>query len=182
MLRIPLLAMLLVPSAALAAPPSRDDDQALRGIIESFDRAIADKRLSDMKALFYKDTIVWRGTLHPATKTAVGKMTGKPQPDVEDTGAHQFLEDPRMAKVTLRERFGPPTIDTDGQLASISFNYAFEANGKVQNWGREYWQLVKTTEGWRILSLLFSATIVQVASMPANHLADPVDATPKATN
>ena len=40
------------------------------------------------------------------------------------------------------EEFANVKIDTDGEVASVSFDYVFLANGIKSNWGKELWQLV----------------------------------------
>lgn len=166
-------AVTLGTSAALAAPAAPADRAAIVALIVDFDVAIASKNPAAMAALFYERKIVWRATPKPATQAAVRRATGKDRPYAEDTGAHLFLADPQFAKIALRERFGPPAIDSDGQLASVNFNYALTMDDKVSNWGRETWQLVKVGADWRILGLLFSYEDARVAAMPANHLATP---------
>lgn len=168
---IPAAIMLFTPVIAAAQEATTEDRTAIEAVRTEFARAIEAKDLPAMQALFYDGQIEWRGALHPPTREAVGKMTGAPQPVVDKTGAHLFLNDPQFANIHLREGFGPMNIDTDGQLASATFNYAFYANDKLLNWGRENWQMVKTPEGWRILNLLFTATLTQVAPMPIEHLA-----------
>lgn len=54
------------------------------------------------------------------------------------------------------ETFSDVRIDTDGEIASVSFDYAFLANGQKTNWGREMWQLVRTENGWKIFSVIYT--------------------------
>jgi len=54
------------------------------------------------------------------------------------------------------EEFSNVKIDTDGDVASVSFDYRFLANGATTNWGREMWQLVRTERGWKIFSVVYS--------------------------
>jgi hypothetical protein len=49
----------------------------------------------------------------------------------------------------------------------VTFDYDFTADGQIQNWGQESWQMVKTAAGWRILHLLFSYRIQAVEPAPA---------------
>jgi hypothetical protein len=47
-------------------------------------------------------------------------------------------------------------IDTDGDVASVGFDYTFLANGKKTNWGKKFWQLVRTENGWKIFSVVYT--------------------------
>ncbi len=56
-------------------------------------------------------------------------------------------------------------IDTDGDLASVLFDYAFLSNGKETNHGKEAWHLLRTQDGWKIASVVWS---VNLKPAPAN--------------
>jgi hypothetical protein len=54
-------------------------------------------------------------------------MTGEPAQIVEDEGAYELLDDPRLAEIAIEERFYDPVIRTDGQIATVTFDYDFRA-------------------------------------------------------
>jgi len=168
-----LLALIFFSTSASAQQPTVDDRTAIEAVRTQFAAAIQSKDLPAMTALFYDGRIEWRGSLPPQTRVEVSRMAGAPQPIVDTTGAYQFLNDPQFAKIALREDFGPLSLYGDGQMALATFNYAFFANGQMQNWGLENWQMVKTPNGWRILSLFFTATLANVSPMPEAHLSNP---------
>lgn len=47
-------------------------------------------------------------------------------------------------------------IDTDGEVASVNFDYSFVLDGEEMNWGREMLHMVRTEDGWKIISVIFS--------------------------
>ena len=47
-------------------------------------------------------------------------------------------------------------IDTDGEVASVSFDYVYLSNDKISNSGREKWLLVRTEDGWKIISVVYT--------------------------
>lgn len=57
---------------------------------------------------------------------------------------------------SIEEVFRDLKIDTDGEIASVNFDYAFMFDGKEEHWGREMWHLVRTDEGWKIISVIWS--------------------------
>ncbi len=168
-----LFALIFFSTSAFAQQPTLDDRAAIEAVRTQFAAAIQSKDLPALTALFYDGRIEWRGSLPPETRVEVSRMAGAPQPVVAATGAYQFLNDPQFAKISLQEDFGPLSLYGDGQMASATFNYAFFANGQMQNWGLENWQMVKTPDGWRILSLFFTATLANVSPMPDAHLSKP---------
>ncbi len=97
----------------------------------------------------------------------MARMTGEPAQIVEDEGAYELLDDPRLAEIAIEERFYDPVIRTDGQIATVTFDYDFRAQGQIQNWGQESWQMVKTEAGWKILHLLFSVNLQLITPAPS---------------
>jgi hypothetical protein len=58
----------------------------------------------------------------------------------------------------LDPRHGSVEIRTDGTVASAYFDFRFLIEGKVQNTGAESWQLVRSADGWRIASVIYSSS------------------------
>jgi hypothetical protein len=48
-------------------------------------------------------------------------------------------------------------ILTDGTIASVYFNFVFLVDGKQENRGSETWQLVNTSNGWKIAAITYSS-------------------------
>jgi hypothetical protein len=159
-----LFLLALAPSGAVNAQPApaatqaQSDAAEIGGVIKRFDTAIHENKIS------------WRATGHPSSRAWVEKATKAPVAALEDQGAHQFIGTPEAKGLALAERFGPPVIVSDGQLATVTFRYAFTENSKVSNWGAESWQMIKGDSGWRIVNLLFSYNLENVAPMPLDHL------------
>ena len=142
----------------------------IRSLMSRFDAAIRAKDSKGLAALFYDGQINWKATGHPKSREFIAQMSKQEIRALEDQGAHQLIGDPAYEALRLAENFGPPTIVSDGQLATVTFRYNFTANDQIQNWGSESWQLVKAEDGWKIVNLLFSYTLTEVAPMPDGHL------------
>lgn len=54
------------------------------------------------------------------------------------------------------ETFSNIKIDSDGDAASVGFDYVYLYDGREINRGREYWLLVRTETGWKITSVAYS--------------------------
>jgi hypothetical protein len=171
-----LFLLALAPSGAVNAQPApaatqaQSDAAEIGGVIKRFDTAIREQDLAALKSLFHENKISWRATGHPSSRAWVEKATKAAVAALEDQGAHQFIGTPEAKGLALAERFGPPVIVSDGQLATVTFRYAFTENSKVSNWGAESWQMIKGDSGWRIVNLLFSYNLENVAPMPLDHL------------
>lgn len=156
------------PPTAAAQPDTQADVTAIRTVMSGFDAALQAKDLKAMAGLFYDGKIRWMASGTPGSRALTAKLTGQPVAEIEDQGAYKLLEDPRIQKYRIREQFGEPTISTDGQIASVTFNYDFRVNEVVQNRGLEIWQMVKTAGGWKIFNLLFSYSYAQPAAEGQN--------------
>lgn len=163
---IPATAIAAQPAKPVIAPANNQDTRAIEQLITQFKAALAAKDAAALTALFHEGRVVWLASGHPESRTFVAKRTGKPVPVIQNEGAIGLLDQARAANIAIEERFYSPTINSDGQIATLTFDYDFRANGAIQNWGRESWQLVKTDAGWRIVHLLFSYTIQGIASSP----------------
>jgi len=60
------------------------------------------------------------------------------------------------SKGSEEEQMSNLSIDTDGEIASVSFDYSYLTNTKMINWGKEQWQLVRTESGWKIFSVVYT--------------------------
>ena len=68
----------------------------------------------------------------------------------------KMIDSVASAKHHSRESFDNIKITTDGNIASVYFDYVFYKDDKKNNWGSESWQLVQTVKGWKISSVNYS--------------------------
>ncbi|OYW21337.1 MAG: hypothetical protein B7Z43_10800 [Sphingomonas sp. 12-62-6] len=156
-----------IQNASTVMAPTRDQDRRdIEQLVVQFKAALSAKDAVALTALFYDGNVVWLASAHPSSRAFVAERTGKPVPAIQNEGAIKLLEQARTASISIEERFYSPSLTSDGQIATLTFDYDFRANDTVQNWGHESWQLVKTEAGWRILHLLFSYTIQGIAPSP----------------
>jgi hypothetical protein len=67
-----------------------------------------------------------------------------------------LIDSVAASKVAEEEQISNVSIDTDGEVASASFDYAYFSDGRATNWGREHWELVRTEQGWKIYSVVYT--------------------------
>lgn len=61
-----------------------------------------------------------------------------------------------MEKGGKEEKFEKIRIINDDVIASVSFNYSFQEENTITNWGSEYWHLIKAEGKWKIVSIIYS--------------------------
>ena len=50
-------------------------------------------------------------------------------------------------------------IDGDADVATVAFDYTFLADGRATNSGKECWLLVRSGDGWKIMTLVYSVVL-----------------------
>ena len=137
------------------------DIAAIEQVVEAFRTSIIRKDKPTYMGLFFSDKpeqIGWQFVSEDTRLAHIRK--GKPDAiKARRIPANNFVSliDAAVATPEPREEtFDNVRIDTDGEIASVSFDYTFLANGKPSNWGREMWQLVRTEQGWKIYSVVYT--------------------------
>lgn len=151
-------------SHAQAAPPdARPEQAAARGeiekVIEQFRTSIVDKDKARFLGLFLKDSpVVWQdvvgdANLHERRKSKPDAK--KLRVDPAD-GPVSFIEGIVSEPGRSEETFDNIRIETDGDIASVFFDYRFLSDGRETNHGKEAWHLVRSDDGWKIVSVIWS--------------------------
>ncbi|MEY8759225.1 nuclear transport factor 2 family protein [Chryseobacterium tongliaoense] len=65
------------------------------------------------------------------------------------------------------EKFDNIKIIEDGSIASANFDYSFWYDGKMSNWGKEIWTLMKINGSWKIISVTFSMDLTKYFPQPS---------------
>lgn len=154
------LASGLQPAMAKQNDPS--DVAAIHKVVEQFRISIINKDKPTFIGLFFSDKpeeVTWQWVVDDAVLARIRKT--KPQAlkarHVPTSNYLSFIDgETKSGAQPAEEKFSDVKIDTDGEVASVNFDYTFLAAGKETNWGREMWQLVRTDAGWKIISIIYS--------------------------
>lgn len=156
-----LLACLLsLPAVASdpAQPLSPRHEAGIRALVEAFRASIVEKDKPRFLALFAPGPVTWQSV---DSDDALERRR-KQQPDALKvrfnpgsthlTFIDSIVSDPKR----IEETFERIRIDSDGDIASVAFDYRFIAGGVESHHGQESWQLLRTDQGWRIVSVIWS--------------------------
>lgn len=159
------LALTLALLAGCTSPPRHvgpeRDVTAVMQVVEAFRMALIRKDKPAYMALFFSarpQDIGWQSVVDDAQLAVVRRerpqaIKARPRPDNNFVA---LIDGIVASPVPEEERIENLVIDTDGEIATAAFDYAYLADGKVSNRGREYWQLVRTEQGWKIFSVVYS--------------------------
>lgn len=149
------------PAAEAVQDAHASDIAAIRTVVEAFRTSLIQKDKATYMSLFFSDKpedIGWQFVSEDRRLVHIRKS----KPDAikaRQIPSNNFIglidgvvatEEPR------EETFANVTVDTDGEIASVAFDYTFLANGEKTNWGKEMWQLVRTEQGWKIFSVVYT--------------------------
>lgn len=152
---------LLVVSFLLLPLCSYANEKEISAIVDTFSVSIKEKDKSTFLGLFVEEGVSWIGVFsgdeyEKLKKNGGGKgnIPGK----LFHSGPEQFIDWVIGLEGTPREEFEGIKISTDGDVASVYFDYKFYLDSELQNWGSESWLLVKSEAGWKIQAVNFSFT------------------------
>ena len=134
---------------------------AIKQVVESFRTSLINKDKATYMGLFFSDKPENIGWQFVSEDTRLQHIrTTKPDAikarKIPSNNFISLIDGSIATKEPREETFSNVSIDTDGEIASVSFDYTFLANGKRTNWGKEMWQLVRTENGWKIFSVVYS--------------------------
>ena len=154
-----LACLLSCPAFARAdTSPMETPVQQVEAVIEAFRTAIIDKDQARFARLFLHENITWQDVTGDANLQRIREQrpeARKVRIDPKDNYV-SFIEGIVSDKDGSEEKFRNVKIDTDGDIASVWFDYSFHSNDRETNHGKEAWHLVKTDDGWKIVSVIWS--------------------------
>ena len=140
MIRTLLLPALVLPCAGQESP----DRRAVLEVVQRFFDSLAKKDMAAMQALVLPGTQV---TTSRTTPEGVGIRRRTVEEDVKAIPA---------SRDALLERMWNPTVLVQGRIATVWTPYDFHRNGKFSHSGTDVFILLKTPEGWRIVSMAYT--------------------------
>ena len=145
----------------LRATANGEELESLRHVVEVFRTSIIKKDKAAFLNLFFSDkpeAIIWQAVVDdPSLETIKARQPNAIKARLRpDNNFVAFIEGIVASTDASEETFSDVQIDTDGEVASVSFDYVYIFNSKPTNSGREKWLLVRTERGWKIVSVVYT--------------------------
>ena len=124
-------------------------------IVQQFQANIINKDAAALGSLFLPENNSWLMVLDDDSYAAAQKK----KPDVRKVFPStygEFVSFVGASKKPIEEKFFNVKIDTNGAVGSVYFDFTFHQDGVVSNRGSEAWHMVKTADGWKISSMIYS--------------------------
>ena len=145
---------------ATGAAPTESGSEATKAIasvIETFRTAIIAKDGAALMKLPATDTISFLQSTDDDT-IARARRRSPAATRMFASSYPAFVRDITSGSARMEEKFANIVIHADGIVGTVWFDYTFEEGGKVTNFGHETWGMVRTDQGWKIGSIVYSST------------------------
>lgn len=149
-----------LPQYAVAQTADGSDKVQIERVIETFRAAIVNKDEEAFLRLFLKEDITWSGV---TTDASLDRMyANRPKPEMKrpfkffNSSPRKFISFVVSDKEKIDETISNVRIDSDGDVGQVWFDYNFVRGGYKENWGKESWQVVRTSDGWKIAGVVWS--------------------------
>lgn len=139
---------------AQTKPELEKEKIELHKVLNTFMSSLKAKDSTRLYHLFYEGNVTWVGAYKD--KTQQKRIEKDPNALNYKTADYKSWFRSTTKGSIKEEKFSNVTIDTDGSIASMTFDFSFWAGGKKGLWGKESWGLVKIKNEWKITSVIFS--------------------------
>lgn len=135
--------------------------EAIKAVIEAFRAAIINKDKPAFAKLFLAESIPWLAVMDDESLKRIRlKHPKAAKVDIKANDTYSlFINEVVANSEPSEEKFSDINIHTDGNIASVYFEYSFHIGDYKSNWGHENWQLVNTGNGWKIHSVVYSVIV-----------------------
>ncbi|MGB6489124.1 MAG: nuclear transport factor 2 family protein [Steroidobacteraceae bacterium] len=121
----------------------------------AYHQAVASHDGARLSSMFIDNGSTWFNVLSD-TAYASARAKDPAASKVRHSSFQWFANIVSTSHSTLDPEHSNVRILTDGTIASVYFNFTFLIDGKPENRGSETWQLLKTSDGWKIASIVYS--------------------------
>lgn len=154
--RMGLPAIVLLTAGSASASVTQDTKD-VPTLIAAYHQAVTGHDGARLAQMFMPEGTAWFSVLSQSDWTRM-RATKADIPKVRPGSVAGFVEMVSTSKATLDPQHSNLHITSDGDVAAVTFDFHFLIDGKEQNRGAENWQLIRTADGWRIVSIVFSST------------------------
>lgn len=157
------LAVALVFSFRVADTAKADDSRAeseIRAVAAAFRQAIVDKDGAAFTRLFLDPARATWVSVESDARLAAVRASGGPAGQKVLAGPDRtplsFIDGIIQSPGRHDETMENLRIATDGDIASVYFEFTYLYDGRAITTGEEAWLLARTADGWRIVSVVWS--------------------------
>ncbi|MCS4302038.1 nuclear transport factor 2 family protein [Chryseobacterium sp. BIGb0232] len=156
------LLLLLIVSFNFSFAQTKDETEILK-VMNDFMESIKTRNEPKYLSLF-QEPVLWTGIYKDRTQAK--RLEKNPKAEYYFADDYKaFIKGFKDDK--SEEKFDNIKIVEDGGVASANFDYSFWYDGKMENWGKEIWTLMKINGIWKITSVTFSMDLAKYFPQPS---------------
>jgi len=149
-----------------------DNKKQIKEVLEIFMNAIETKDSIKIYSLFHDAPVAWVGVYKEMSQNKILEKDNTKINSFRNSDYKTWFR--KIMKGDLKqESFYNVEIIEDGAVASVTFDYSFWLNGKKNNWGKEFWHMIKVNENWKIVSVVFSMDMEDYFKEPESTYNNP---------
>lgn len=147
-----------------AQPSILNNKQQINILLKTFMKSIETRDSIIMYSLFAETPVTWVGVYQPNTQQA--RIAENPSAISYKVSDYKTWFRNVSKNGAKSELFLNPIIVEDGTIGSVTFDYSFWKDGKMGNWGKESWGLIKINDQWKIATVIFSMELQKIKEQP----------------
>lgn len=129
---------------------------AIEQLMADYHQAVASHDGARLSAMFIDTGSTWFNVMSDAAY-ARARAKNPAALKVRHASFQWFAKIVSSSHAALNPEHSNVRILTDGTIASVYFNFVFLVDGRQENRGSETWQLVNTSNGWKIAAITYSS-------------------------
>ena len=138
-----------------------EDRRAIEQVVTDFQTALKTRNLRLLSSLMLNSDIPFSSPASPEAIKKIREAHDATANGIRAGGYYDFASFIRETKVPVEERFYNVKITQDKHVAWVMFDYEFVADGKVENYGIETWQMMKNVDDkWKIASVWWTTNML----------------------
>lgn len=155
-MRLPFFAALFLSTPLLAQQPSTPPGPPPQPAFAADSAAVVGVVRNVFTGMRTRDTTLMRAQFHPEAPMRSAVYTrgaNGPVAAIEADGLQDWLTSVggAPAGTLLDERLGPPSVQVDGNLASVWVYYEFYLGDRFSHCGADLFTLGRTADGWKVI-------------------------------
>jgi hypothetical protein len=144
------------PAAAQTAGRSARATVEIKQLMAAYHQAVASHDGARLSTMFIDNGSTWFNVLSDAAY-ARARAKNPAALRIQHQSFQWFANSVSTSHTALDPEHSDVRILTDGTIASVYFNFVFLIDGKPENQGSETWQLLRTSDGWKIAAITYSS-------------------------
>lgn len=138
--------------------------------------AVLDAARAILEGITTGDTVLLRSVTAPDLRLEGTRSRGSLPPTAAGQTRGELLAMVSQPDAGFVERMWSPTVRIHGRIADVRAPYDFYQDGEFSHCGIDLFQLVRTSRGWQVVSLIWTA--VQPPACERHPDGPPADAAP----